>query len=592
LFKDINKTSEYISAERKIKKNNELMDLSVAFLSSYTSETINPYLRVELAKLGYLASVYFAPYKQVEQEVLNVNSGLYLSNPNVIIIHNRIEDMYYDLTYRFISYSQDELNSIFDSIIHRFSMILDNIRNNTNAKIIIINFANTQDSIYSFPCSPSINAKYDFIYKINAKLSSLCENFLPCNIINYSYFVANIGVSNFTDQKLNYLARIPFSNNVQIELGKTISRVIYAFLNTPKKCIVLDLDNTLWGGIVGEDGISGIQLGEEYPGNVFRDFQRSLLGLRDQGVLLAIASKNNSSDALSVFENHSACILSKEDFSAIEISWNDKAKSIKSISTDLNIGLESIVFFDDSPFERQWVREQLPEVNVIDTPSSPMEYTDSLFKSGFFDNFIITGEDTNRAELYKQEKKRRRFKKSNTVEDFLNDLRIKVIINEVDETSISRFEQLLNKTNQFNMTTRRYSAADVINITESGGMAFYLSARDRFGDNGISGACILRKIDDNDWIIDTFLLSCRVIGRKIEIAFIYFVINNIKNIGGRDLYGEYIPTKKNSFVSDFYGDLGFISCVKNNKKYWKLSLSKAKVKCPSFIKIIDGKNDR
>jgi FkbH-like protein len=593
MLERVNSPSDYISAERKIKKSNDLIDINIAFLSSYTSEILSPYIKVELAKQGYFSSLYFAPYKQIDQEVFNITSQLYLSKPDFIIIHNRIEDMYDNLMFRFTGYSQEELSEILNLIIRRFDLILRKLRENTDAKIIVMNFANTQESISDFICSPALNAKSDFIYSLNKKLLLLCQRVPSCFLINYLQLLSNIGLRQWTDEKLNYLARIPFASNVQIEIGRNISRVVFAIFNPPKKCLVLDLDNTLWGGVIGEDGISGIHLGEDYPGNVFRDFQRVVLSLRDQGVLLAIASKNNVNDALMVFEKHSGCILSKEDFSAIEINWNDKAKSLESISNDLNIGLESMVFFDDNPVERQWVKDNLPEVSVIDVPKSPIKYIDSLVGSGHFDSFLITSEDSNRSNLYNQEKKRKEsYSRSDTVEDFLTDLQMKVTVGPVDELSIARFEQLLNKTNQFNLTTRRYSYAEIKEIIDSGGLAFWLGLRDKFGDSGISGAFILKKINNIEWEIDTFLLSCRIIGRKVETAFLSVLVDVVKVRNGEILYGEYVPTTKNSLVSGFYKKHGFDNNIKNRKNYWKLNLNKIKVKSPNFITIIKEIDDR
>jgi FkbH-like protein len=386
------------------------------------------------------------------------------------------------------------------------------------------------------------------------------------------------------------MGRVPFNSNAQISFGKIISRTIAATYCPPAKCIVLDLDNTLWGGIIGEDGISGIQISDEYPGNVFKDFQRALLGLRDQGVLLSIASKNNLDDVLEVFERHTDCLLKKNDFSSMQINWKDKASSIKKISKELNIGLDSIVFFDDNPVERDWVRKQLPNVKVIEVPKNSMDYLKALNESTFFDRLTVTHEDRARADIYQQENQRKiDLNHSVSVDDFLKDLKMTVKIGFSDDITITRIVQLLNKTNQFNLTTKRYSSVDVIRIIHDGGKVLWLSAADRYGDNGIVGVAILVKIKHRAWLIDSMLLSCRVIGRKIETVFLAEIIEILRSDNADVVYGQYIPTKKNNIVSDFYNQNSFQLADKKNN-LWEFNLNESYLTKPNYIEV-SIKND-
>jgi len=580
------KPADYIQLAREVDACGNLEDVNIGFLSSYTAEILSPYIKVELAKKGYRASLYFAPFNQIEQEILSTKSGLYLAKPEIVIIHNRIEDIYRNLMFRFMSYSEEELVEISDNIIDRLSKILRELRKKSSTKIVVVNFANTLENSKGFICSPASHLKSDLINSLNNRLLSICQSVSSCITMNYSQLLTNHGLNKWEDPKLYYLAKIPFDSRVQIEMGKSISRVVSSLGAVPKKCLVLDLDNTLWGGVIGEDGIAGIKLSEEYPGNVYRDFQRAVLDLRDQGVLLAIASKNNIADVLSVLNSHTACLVSKEDFSAIRINWKDKAENLESISLELNIGLDSIVFFDDNPIERQWVKEQLPEVSVIDVPESPLGYIDALVSSCHFDNAILTDEDKARSELYHREKKRKEYQnQSNSVEDFLTSLQMKLTIGSVDEMSISRAVQLMGKTNQFNMTTRRHTVEDLNKMISLGYIALWVSVKDRFGDSGISGVAIVKKIDCDEWMIDTFLISCRIIGRKIETSLLSVLSDMVFKKSGKILYGEYIPTKKNSFVASFYKEHGFIKCQKEKKTVWKINLKKKKVISPDFITI-------
>lgn len=586
----INTPSDYARVSREIEKSDSLNRINIAYLASYTSEVLNPYIVVELAKKGYKGSLYFAPFNQFEQEIHNPDSGLYLSYPDVVILHARIEDTHQDLITRFAKYSDDELNGLADNIIQRHKIMLEGLRSKSDAKIIVMNFGNIQMTEEHFTSSSIVQSQHIYLQKLNNSLLELCNKITSCYVVNYQQLFKGVGLNNCIDPKLFYMARIPFNSNAQKIFGKIISRTIAATYNPPAKCIVLDLDNTLWGGVIGEDGISGIQLGDEYPGNVFKDFHRALLGLRDQGVLLSIASKNNLDDVLEVFEKHTDCLLKKSDFSSMQIHWENKASSIKKISEELNIGLDSIVFFDDNPVERDWVKKQLPNVKVIEVPKNSMDYLKALNESTFFDRLTVTNEDRARADIYQQEQQRKiDLSNSVSVDDFLKELKMTVKIGFADDITITRIVQLLNKTNQFNLTTKRYSSADVIKIIRDGGKVLWLSAADRYGDNGIVGVAILVNIKDRAWLIDSMLLSCRVIGRKIETIFLAEIIKILSSDNVDVVYGQYLPTKKNNIVSDFYNQHSFQLADKKNN-LWKFNLNDSYIIKPNYIEV-SVKND-
>jgi len=582
--------SDYAKFSREIEKIDTLTEINISYLASYTSEVLSPYIVVELAKKGYKGSLYFAPFNQFEQEIHSLDSELYLSDPDVVILHARIEDNHQDLVLRFAKYSDIDLNLMADNIIQRHKLMLEGLRNKSDAKIIVMNFGNILMTEEYFNSSPVIQAQYLFLQRMNNSLVELCNKISSCYVINYQELFNGIGLNNCIDPKLFYMARIPFNSNAQIKFGKVISRTIAASYEPPAKCIVLDLDNTLWGGVIGEDGISGIHLSDEYPGNVFKDFQRALLGLRDQGVLLSIASKNNLNDVLEVFEKHTDCLLKKSDFSSMQIHWENKASSIEKISKELNIGLDSMVFFDDNPVERDWVRKQLPNVKVIEVPKNSMDYLRVLNESTFFDRLALTSEDKARANIYHQEQHRKNdLNNSISVDDFLKDLKMTVQIGFSDDFTITRIVQLLNKTNQFNLTTKRYSSADLIKIINEGGKVLWLSASDRYGDNGIVGVAILVEIKQREWLIDSMLLSCRVIGRKIETVFLAEIIKILDGNNADFVYGQYLPTKKNNLVSNFYNQHSFQLTDKKNN-LWEFNLNEGYIIKPNYIEV-SIKND-
>ncbi len=577
--------ADYARISREITKSKYSKNVNIAFLSSYTAEILKPYIRVELAKSSIFSSVYFAPYNNIEQEIIDNNSGLYASNPDIVVIHIGIEDISQNVLTRFYSYSSDEIKNVTSSIVSRYKEMIRAFRKKSNAQIIIVDFAYIQNESFGFSGSPLAHSLSAYIQNINDQLWSICNQITSCHVIKYQQVFMEQGLNNCIDYKLYFLARIPFGVKAQIEIGKVIARTIAAIYTTPCKCLVLDLDNTLWGGVLGEDGIAGIKLSDDYPGNVYKSFQRTILGLRDQGVLLAIASKNNINDALDVMEKHTDCLIKKKHISSIQINWKDKATNLYKIARELNIGLNSIAFFDDNPVEREWIIEQVPDVRVINVPENPMFYSRALLNSRLFDKVNMTSEDTSRAEMYKHEKRRSEFHiKSKSVDDFLRGLKMSAKIGLVEDITLSRVKQLINKTNQYNLTCRRYTAEEIKDIISSGGVAIWISVKDKFGDSGIVGTAIAKKQNNNEWIIDTFLLSCRVIGRKLESILLYYLCKLVKGKKGVILYGEYIPTSKNNLINDFFIKFNFNEVI-NKENYWSCNLRETNISPSDFINV-------
>jgi len=345
-----------------------------------------------------------------------------------------------------------------------------------------------------------------------------------------------------------------------------------------KKCLVLDLDNTLWGGILGEDGVDGIKLGGDYPGKAYTYWQQSLLQLEQSGVILAICSKNNEADVLEVWEHNPHMVLRRDHFSAVRINWNDKATNFKELAQELNIGLDSMVFIDDNPTERELIKQLLPEVEVPDFPDKPYQLM-SFFKDvveKYFRIYSVTDEDRNKTEQYRANALRRseqaRFV---DMESYLYSLGMELDVLPADEHNLPRIAQMTQKTNQFNLTTRRYTEADVQQYLDKGWRVFCLSVRDRFGDNGITGTIFMEPVDDFTVNIDTFLLSCRILGKGIEEAFIKTIFNLMRLDGFRKITATYLPTAKNSQTADFYGRMGMecVSLGEDGSKTYEMALN-------------------
>jgi FkbH-like protein len=313
------------------------------------------------------------------------------------------------------------------------------------------------------------------------------------------------------------------------------------------------------GGIVGEDGFDGIHLGLTPPGNVFYEFQSHLKSLSDRGIILAINSKNNFNDAIKVIREHPHMILKENDFACMVINWENKVENMKAIANQLNIGLDSIVFFDDDPVNREFMRKNLPEVTVPELSSDPSELSKILLDMNDFSTFQITNDDIQRSKTYSDQKKRLELEKTSTnIDDFLNSLNMKLTIKKATSFTIPRISQLTLKTNQFNLTTKRYQEKNIQQFVDDSNMLVGCAqVEDKFGDNGITGVFIVNKSNPKEWELDTFLLSCRVMGREIEKGLINYIIEIAKESNVKKIKAKYIPTEKNQPIEKFLKSCDF-----------------------------------
>lgn len=387
-------------------------------------------------------------------------------------------------------------------------------------------------------------------------------------VIDITEFTRKYNVSELFDWKFYFISQMGINPKLNKEFKAWWEKKMNSITLKRKKCLVLDLDNTLWGGVLGEDGIEGIKIGGDYPGKAFMYWQEALLELSKSGVILTVCSKNNEQDVLDAWEKNPFIVLKKEHFAAYRINWTDKATNIKELAAELNIGLDSFVFVDDNPTERELIKQMLPMVEVPEFPPQPYELM-PFFKQlveDYFKIYSVTDEDKKKTEQYKQNAARA--KAQNAFADFdsfLESLDIKIAIEAANEFNIQRIAQMTQKTNQFNLTTHRYTDADVRRFVEAGWKVWCVSVADRFGDNGITGTIMVTPNGE----IDTFLLSCRILGKGIEVAFVNTVFSILAHSGFQNITAQYIPTLKNSQVSDFWEKVGF-ACYKVNEDGSKL----------------------
>lgn len=420
-----------------------------------------------------------------------------------------------------------------------------------------------------------LSARTDGDIRMIRQLNKELRQQLPSHhfLVDLEQVSANLGRRSFYDARNYAWTKQPFTMDGAQLLARHVWSGVRALLTGPKKVLVVDLDDTLWGGIVGERGPHGIELGDSPEGESFRSFQRFLKQLRARGVLLAVCSKNNEQDAREPFLVNRDMILQLEDFACFEASWEPKPAVIQQIASKLRLGIESFVFFDDSPVEREAVRQQLPTVGVVDVPEEVAEYVTALEDGLWFEAISLTQADQERAAQYDAERQRRTaIESAQTVPDYLRSLGMKANVKEIDELDLKRIVQLLGKTNQFNLTTKRHTEEQVRSFMRAtGGLSISLRLRDRFGDYGLISVVLGEAVADATTPtlrIDTWLMSCRAIGRTVESYLLNQVIQRAREMGYQQILGEYRPTAKNAQVESFFPEHGFSVSASDGDSTW------------------------
>ena len=457
-----------------------------------------------------------------------------------------------------------------------FFKCLKNVKKNSDVILIpnwILREPNESSIALSF--SRKLGIEYHLSY-MNYYLSELINKEKNFYLLNSTKWLINCGSEVTYNSKLWYLIKSPFSNEFYNEAVLDVVSIFKTLKGLSKKLLVLDLDDTLWGGIVGEVGWRNLRIGgHDYLGEAFKDFQYKIKSLKNYGILLALCSKNNESTALEAIEKHPEMVLKLDDFVSYKINWNSKAENILDITKELNIGLQSVVFLDDTPYERAHVKESLPEVTVPNLPLDPVNYSSFLSKLRYFDTSFISKEDKKRADLYKSEFKREKIKKNlKSHSQWLKTLELKITIENAKSENLPRTHQLLNKTNQMNLSTRRLSEKELNSWTnKSSNKLWTIRAKDKFGDYGIIGILSI-SIKNKSAKLEDFILSCRVVGRDIEKVMIEFVKDYCQNAKIEKIKGKYLKTKKNVLLFENFNKLNLIArnkhsfeIIANNKKF-------------------------
>ncbi len=578
-------------------QNYELNNKSVSIISSF----LENYKKKNLLQKEKLIIISNFSFQVFSRELINqsIINGIKLEIDFLTIsemMDEAVIKKYKNKSYSIFLYIDhrdfDSISSFDNNLIFKskhlkeirffYNMLIENIKKIKPKSVFLSTAPDVRASEFLNYAENISFSKENLIKKFNKHILKIVSenNF---NLIDIYKLASKYGLNNFYDDQKYLLAKLPFKKEFCIFFNKLFINLISTKNGKLKKVLVLDLDNTIWGGVIGDDGFENLKLGpDSAEGMAFQNFQRVIKNLKDRGIILAISSKNNHDTAMQAFKKNKNMILREKDFSCIKINWDDKAKNIKNISNELNLSLDSFVFIDDNPVERDLVRTFLPEVTVPEIPNDPSLYSVLILDSYIFDIINLSKEDKKRAASYISNLKREKFKKKfNSTEDYLFSLDMRSIVSEFKINDINRVQQLFQRSNQFNMNTIRYDITEIKNfIKDKNVKTFQFSLKDKFTNYGIISLMVCKK-KVNTIYIDNWVMSCRVLGRQMEQfvfseLLLYCKQNNIKKI-----IGSYTKSAKNQIVSDLYLQLGFIeSTSKKDKKefyYDKVNVIKEKL---------------
>ena len=566
----------------------EYRTVRLALLSSCTVDHLPAAIRVAGIRRQLNIEVYTGGYGQYRQELLDPSSGLHKFRPNMILLSLTSRAVLGDVP---VSITREALDQAISAEISDLASLWNAARDRMGATVIQQSFLDVTEPLFGshdrlVPGSPS-----QVVSCLNDQSASAAasEGVLWLDIARSS---AREGLDAWFDVRQWLQGKIEIAPQSAPEYGDLAARLIAAQVGQSRKCLVFDLDNTLWGGVIGDDGLEGIALGEGCAvGEAHLALQRYARLLKARGVILAVCSKNEMSIAESAFRDHPEMLLERSDFAAFVANWADKAENLRSIAKHLNIGLDSMVFVDDNPVERARIRESLPMVAVPELPADVSGYVPCVANAGYFEAVSFTEDDQARADQYAANVQREAVRQTaQSMDEFLRGLDMRVDYGPFTPVDLPRITQLFNKTNQFNTTTQRYSQEDVTRFGEdSDAITLHFRLTDRFGDNGLVSAMVLQRVpaEENTFEIKNWVMSCRVFGRQLENEVMNIVVDVASNYGAKTLRADYIATQKNTVISDLYGRLAFARIDEptqdDARSTWQLELADYSP-IPTFIR--------
>ena len=533
----------------------------MAVLRNVTLEGMDLYLRYASMQDGLSLELQWGDYDNILQEANGLGSGIINPETQAIIVCLWLPAFSNILSFSFAAATPNQIEVEVVRIREYCSATLRALRQRSSAPILWLSFEPPAWPSYGILDArpPSGGGQRAIIAELNAFLIDELDKIGNARLVDTGQCLERVGAKEFYDWRFWHMARAPYGRSAMAEFSREVQKHVRAQVGRVRKCLILDCDNTLWGGVVGEDGVKGIKIGADHAGTAYQEFQMEVLNLHHRGVILGLCSKNNLEDVLEVLHTRRDMLLQEEHFAVMRVNWQDKATNLREIALELNIGLDSIVFVDDSDFEINLVRESLPEVIALQVSAArPYENRTLLLQGGWFDSHVLTEEDRLRAKMYRAEVKRKNLADSITdIDDYLQSLQMNITVEDVTDADLDRVAQLCQRTNQFNLTTKRYSRDELaIHKVSPESTLLLLRLSDRFGDYGVIGFCLAVN-SGSDLYLDTFLMSCRALGRGVETAFLALSCEAAAAENTSRVIGSYIPTKKNAQVAHFYQQHGF-----------------------------------
>jgi FkbH-like protein len=559
----------------------------LACLSSFTIDFLKTPLELQALRAGLHLQIHVAAYGQVDQELIDPNSGVASFNPDVVLIAVRLRDVCPSLYDAFNSLSPNDAKAMIDDWLARFKSALMSFRQHSQAHLLILNYEAPVAPALGIADSAAANSQSQLIRAANESLDAIAAAVANAHVLDYDALIASHGRSTWEDRRMALYGRIPVAAQHYWPFAGFIVRYLRPMYGLTKKVLVLDADNTLWGGVIGDVGVDGIALGHDYPGSAFVAFQKRVLDLYHRGIVLCIASKNQPGIVEEALKTHPDMVLREKHFAAMRVNWNPKPQNLQEMAADLNLGIDSFVFLDDNDVECALMREALPQVLTICLPKEPARYAAVVENLDCFDQFSVSAEDRVRGELYRAESGRRQLQSAVVdMPTFYRQLAMKVTFGINQSSQISRAAQMTNRTNQFNMHTIRCSEDDIRRFMDSGDHeVITLALEDRFGDSGVVGLAIVRK-SPQEWVLHQFLMSCRILGRTVEQAFVKWIAGRAKSAGAAQIIGQFAPTTKNKPFAGFYKSCGFAAnSTDSAPDEWILPLPNVDTSIPDWIAI-------
>jgi FkbH-like protein len=532
-----------------------LIPFRLAILSNSTVDMLAPTLVATAARHGIALELILPAYDQVAQEAMNPHSLINTARPDAVL---------FALDYRALPLKISPTDgaaaaATIAAALGYLRSLKDSIAKHSNAVCVLQTFAAPVETLFGSLDRALPGTLRSLIDEVNRGVGQMALGDGDV-LLDVASLAETVGLADWNDTHLWNMAKFSFCDRLVPLYADHVARTVAAIRGKSRKVLILDLDNTVWGGVIGDDGLEGIKLAQgDAQGEAHLAVQSLALNLRQRGILLAVSSKNTDEIARAPFEKHPEMLLKLDHIAVFQANWNDKATNIRAIAESLSLGLDAMVFLDDNPVERGLVRQLLPQVAVPELPEEPAYYARTLAAAGYFEAVAVSAEDLKRASLYQDNAKRAELQKQvDGVEAYLASLNMTITFKAFDSTGRARIVQLINKSNQYNLTTRRYTEPEVTEA-EQDPAVFTLQVRlaDVFGDNGMISVVICRSGPPHEWAIDTWLMSCRVLGRKVEHMVLREILKHAAASGITKLNGVYVPTERNKLVMDHYLKLGF-----------------------------------